>query len=139
MQHDRDNPPNFPLTGRRRTTEYPNRGVKTGPAWRAMWKLLWDAPGPLVGADVDFVGAAASECSPWTAKLLLTRARASGLLDVNRPMLDSRSRVVYRISQQADEKPWDRITAQEWVLDWMERSGTQRLRDAALAERARVS
>ncbi len=137
-EYTRDTPPNFPLTGRRRSPEYPNRGVKTGPAWRAMWQLLWDAPGPVLGADLDFVGAAASGCSPWTAKLLLTRARAAGLLQVNRPLLDSRARVVYRIAQQSEGKTWDAMVSEDWVLDWM-LGGNQRLRDAALAERARAS
>lgn len=142
MQHDRDNPPAFPAiapgkkpTGYPVSKQYPNRGVKTGPAWRAVWQLLCDAPGPVLGSDLDFVGASASGASQWTVKLLLTRARARGVLEVDRPLIDSRARAVYRITGAPEGEPVD----VDWVLNWMILSGVQRLRDAALAEKARAS
>lgn len=98
---DRDKPPTFPTGLKRRGADaYPMGGVKTAPAWRAMWRALVDAGEDWVrGAELDEVGSLAGRCSPWTAKLLLHRAADAGVLDKDKTVIDGRWQVRYRVRE----------------------------------------
>lgn len=106
---DRDNPPTFPdrsKPGVRASyaAAYPMGGVKTAPAWRAMWHALCDAGGQWVrGMELDEIGADAGRCSPKTAKLLLHRAAQQGVIEKDKTIVASRWQVRYRIPEARDD------------------------------------
>lgn len=93
-----DTAPSFPAGGAWRSKNYPLKGVKTGPAWRAMWKALGDLGGGewAVGEDLMLLGADAGGCSLQTARLLLIRAGNAGVVERKGSRFDSRTRTVYR-------------------------------------------
>lgn len=86
------------LTDRPRS-DYPLRGVKTGPAWRAAWALLRNAHPEFVAASViaEQVTKQHPDISPDTVKNLLLSAHRYGVLDKRYEMLNSRNQAHYRI------------------------------------------
>lgn len=98
-QMSRDTPPPFPQGLRRRGPRaYPMGGVRTAPAWRAMWQALWDADGAWVaGIDLDEVGVLASGCAMGTAKQLLIKAADAGRIERGKVLVSGRYRVQYRL------------------------------------------
>lgn len=96
---NRENPPTFSTSGRTNSrAAYPMGGVKTAPAWRAMWEALYDARGEWVrGTELDAIGADAGRCAPMTAKLLLHRAAQAGVIEKDKAMVASRWQVRYRV------------------------------------------
>ncbi len=64
-----------------RKSDYPLSGVKTGPAWRAMWKLLEESPGWVSSRKLRAAALAASpDMAEATANNLLYVAAGKGVI-----------------------------------------------------------
>jgi hypothetical protein len=61
---------------------YPNDGKQIGPAWAAMWALLWNAKSPIDADSLSYVAMAMLDDPPTldTMKSLLHGAARNGLL-----------------------------------------------------------
>lgn len=99
--------PAFPKRGaraRNRSGDYPNDGIKVGPAWRAVWSRLQREGGFVPDADLCREGAAAGQCAEATVRNLLIRAANEEILEKTyvRARGESgalRVRVSYRIAR----------------------------------------
>ncbi len=86
-----NSPPNF-------TGTYPLGGERIGPAWRTAWRALATTPGKWHPAETLAEAMAQTGILDKTARGLLARARAAGVLDVRHRMTGTprRRRAEYR-------------------------------------------
>jgi hypothetical protein len=113
--------------GRRRTqSDYPLGGIHIGPAWRAVWQVLSEAPGPVWLGHLAPIGAAAGAASPETVKLVLDKFRKAGILRSEKEMINSRWQLIYWRADQGEKSGVGTVDRQ-WLAEWCQRKGDRLL------------
>lgn len=88
----------------RARSDYPLSGAKTGPAWRAIWVMLYQRKPDLYTDQADIVQdvhtlTASTGVSPRTIRNLLIAAEKVGILEKITKLSGGRNRAHYRIAK----------------------------------------
>lgn len=127
--------------GDRHSKNYPLGGIKTGPAWRAVWRALGDSPCPVWQEHLVQIGAAAGDANPATVRTMLARFRDAGIIRADKRLIGIRWQLVF---WRPDVHNWrvssgHPIADMEWLGDWCDNSGNERLQALALKWHPEVS
>ena len=120
--------------GDRHSKNYPLGGVKTGPAWRAVWQVLGAVNAPIWQEHLVQIGAAAGDANPATVRTMLARFRDAGIIRADKQFIGIRWQLVF---WRPDVHNWLRSTGrpctdEDSLGQWCDDSGNSRLVDLEL-------